>query len=190
MFDLSAYLPDVLFLLSLVGMGAILILSAAAHLTQRFQFFPPPSGKSWQHSLFKNLFRLFLYPLIALTYVKFEVGEETSDTLRLAFGGALLCIGIGFAFWITVQMGWRNAFGEKRGLKTDGWFRWSRNPVYVVTWIGLVGWGVIAQDTQATFLLSLWALMYLLAPIVEEPWLERKYGQEYDAYRKQVRRFI
>ncbi|WP_281019579.1 MULTISPECIES: methyltransferase [unclassified Minwuia] len=87
-------------------------------------------------------------------------------------------------------MGWRNAFGEKQGLKTKGWFASSRNPVYVATWIGIAGWALISFQTSVAILLSAWALMYLLAPIVEEPWLEMQYGQEYRDYKSEVPRFF
>ena len=99
-------------------------------------------------------------------------------------------VGFGTAILITFQMGWRNAFGERRGLQTSGWFRLSRNPVYVATWIGLVGWVIIIPVMQVAILLALWGLMYLLAPLVEEPWLEREYGSEYLAYRRRTRRFL
>lgn len=87
-------------------------------------------------------------------------------------------------------MGWRNAFGEKRGLVTDGYFSISRNPVYVATWVGLVGWAFIINSTFVTILLGFWAALYLLAPIFEEPWLEEVYGDEFRAYKNQVRRFF
>ena len=109
---------------------------------------------------------------------------------RQGVGGVLAVTGIGLAFWISIQLGWRNAFGEARGLVTDGWFRFSRNPIYVVTWLGLLGWAIILNDLRVTFLLSLWAAMYWLAPRIEEPWLERQYGDEYCAYKQRTRRFF
>lgn len=105
-------------------------------------------------------------------------------------GGLLLLVGFGLAFWITFQMGWRNAFGERRGLVTNGFFRFSRNPVYVATWVGLIGWHLIANQTLVSILLLLWAFMYLLAPVVEEPWLEAQYGEDYRRYKLQTRRFF
>ena len=98
--------------------------------------------------------------------------------------------GFGIAVWITLQMGWRNAFGEKRGLVSDGWFRFSRNPVYVATWVGLSGWGLIANQLQVTILLLAWALLYVLAPFFEEPWLDTQYGAAYRAYKARTRRFV
>ncbi|MEO1136620.1 MAG: PEMT/PEM2 methyltransferase family protein [Pseudomonadota bacterium] len=136
------------------------------------------------------LFRGYLYPLIAFTALKIELIEGARALWQYGVGGTLFLIGFGLAFRITFSMGWRNAFGEKRGLQTTGWFAWSRNPIYVVTWIGLMGWALIAKSLLVTLLLFAWALLYLLAPLVEEPWLEKHYGEEYLAYKETTPRFL
>jgi protein-S-isoprenylcysteine O-methyltransferase Ste14 len=105
-------------------------------------------------------------------------------------GTLFVLIGFGLATTITLQMGWRNAFGEKKGLRTSGAFAISRNPVYVVTWLGLLGWGLIVADLLVTILLTAWFLMYVLAPLLEEPWLEEQYGDEYVGYKSGVPRFL
>ncbi len=176
--------------LSLTGAMAIFGLSALSAWRSDFQFFPPPSKASWQHRAFLLLFRLFLYPLIGLTILTFELLEGPRAWSRYSVGGLLFIIGIGMAFWITFRMGWRNAFGEKLGLKTTGWFSRSRNPVYVFTWCGLLGWAMIANHTLVTILLIIWAIMYLFAPYFEEPWLEAEYGDDYRSYKKVVPRFL
>lgn len=190
MFSSLAWLELPLFAISLVSIATILILAAMAAMRRDFQFFPPPSNKSWQHRAFMALFRLFLYPLVALTVVSFELVDESAYALHYGLGGLLLLAGLGAAFWITAQMGWRNAFGEKRGLVTDGWFRFSRNPIYVATWIGLIGWGVVANHLTVSVLLVAWGLLYILAPFAEEPWLEAEYGDAYRVYRMRTRRFL
>lgn len=87
-------------------------------------------------------------------------------------------------------MGWRNAFGEKLGLRTTGWFSRSRNPIYLATWLGLIGWALLANAWMVTALLATWALFYAIAPMLEEPWLERQYGEDYRAYKAAVPRFL
>ncbi len=177
----------VLFVLSLVGGTLLLSLALASAAFRAFEFFPPPSKKSWQSLAFIGLFRLFVYPLIVLSILKYE---HLTDWSQIVLGVTFLVAGFCTAILITLQMGWRNAFGERRGLQTSGWFRLSRNPVYVATWIGLVGWVILIPVMQVAILLALWGLMYLLAPLVEEPWLEREYGSEYLAYRRRTRRFL
>lgn len=180
----------ILFAISASSICAIIILSAFAALTGKFKFFPPPSNKGWQQRTFMTLFRLFLYPLLALSLLFFETVSPASALLQYGIGIPLFIVGFSLAFWITFQMGWRNAFGEKHGLKTQGWFSISRNPVYVATWVGMIGWGLLANTGPVWILLALWAIMYLLAPIFEEPWLEQQYGQEYLDYKRETRRFL
>lgn len=190
MIDLPDWTIWTSFGLSLTGASAIFGLSAMAALRPDFQFFPPPSKKSWQHRAFLALFRLYLYPLIALTVLVFSPLEGLRAWAQYGAGGALLLIGFGMAIRVTLYMGWRNAFGEKLVLMTTGWFAWSRNPIYVFTRLGLIGWAILVNSWLVTLLLGAWAIMYLVAPYFEEPWLEAEYGEEYLKYKRSVRRLI
>jgi len=176
--------------LSFLAVSAIFTLAAFSKLSGRFEFWPPPAAKSWQHRTFLALFRLFLYPLVVLSFLEFQTANEATGLLRQAIGGLLFVVGFGLALRITLQMGWRNAFGEKNGLVTDGWFAISRNPVYVATWVGQFGWGLALGQSSVTVLLALWALLYVLAPFLEERWLERQYGDEFRRYKSSVARFV
>lgn len=176
------------FLFALSASSGVVILCFS--LIDRFQFWPPPGKRTWQHRTMLALFRVFVYALLVLTVVEFEPLTGMQAIVQYGLGGVLFLTGFGLAIAITLGMGWRNAFGEKKGLKTTGWFAWSRNPIYVVTWIGLIGWGLIANNLLVSILLASWALLYLLAPFREEPWLEQQYGEEYRTYKQTVRRFI
>lgn len=91
---------------------------------------------------------------------------------------------------ITGRLGWENAHGERVELKTDGWFAISRNPIYVASIIGMFGLALAVSSTLVNILLLLWALIYVLAPLAEEPWLQRQYGQTYQDYCRRVPRFL
>lgn len=175
------------FCVSLIAGMILIVLSLLSAASRTFEFFPPPNKKSWQHRTFMGLFRVFVYLLIGLSIFEFRTPE---DPIKIAIGAVFMIAGFGVAFLITIQMGWQNAFGEKTGLQTTGWFRFSRNPIYVSTWIGLIGWSILIPNFKVWVLLFLWALMYLLAPFVEEPWLEKHYGEEYSAYRRTTPRFL
>jgi len=176
--------------ISVLAVSAIFTLAAVSKLSGRFEFWPPPAAKTWQHRTFLALFRLFLYPLVVLSFLEFQIANNATGLSRQAIGGLLLLLGFGLALRITLQMGWRNAFGEKKGLVTDGWFAISRNPVYVATWVGLLGWGLALGQSSVTVLLALWALLYVLAPFLEERWLEQQYGDEFRRYKSSVARFV
>ena len=185
--NMASTLSIVAFVLSFGGGASLIVLALVGKISKNFEFFPPPSKDSWQHTTFISLFRLFVYSLIALSVLRFEHSNEWG---RIIVGSVLLATGFCLAFFITFQMGWRNAFGEKRGLQTTGWFRISRNPVYVATWVGLLGWGIVVPDILVITALMLWAVIYLMAPFLEEPWLEKQYGDDYRTYRRSTPRFL
>ncbi len=82
-------------------------------------------------------------------------------------------------------------FRPTTALVIDGPYRFSRNPIYL---------GMAALYVGLTFLLGImWALLFLPLVLVaidrlviarEEPYLERKFGQDYLEYKQRVRRWI
>lgn len=139
-------LSDRLFGVSLLAASIVAVLCATSAPKRKFRFWPPPRGGSRQHISFGWLFRLFVYPLVVLTFIELEAVVGVRALVQYSVGALALIVGFGVAFLVTLQMGWRNAFGERRGLETTGWFSRSRNPVYVATWLGLVGWALVANS--------------------------------------------
>ncbi len=181
-------LAAALFALSLSAIFLITGLSIAARLSLGEQFWPPPNTTGWQYSSFRWLFRGFFLGLVGVSVL--EMSPTEFPSWRLLVGIPLWLVGFGLALKWTGFLGWRNAFGDTEGLKTEGIFKWSRNPIYVVSIIGMVGWGVTVNAWPVTVLLVMWALLYLAAPLLEEPWLEEQYGDAYISYRKLTPRFI
>ena len=82
-------------------------------------------------------------------------------------------------------------FKPTTALVVDGPYRFSRNPIYL---------GMAALYVGLTFLLGImWSLLFLPLVLVavdrlviarEEPYLERKFGQDYVEYTNRVRRWI
>jgi len=102
----------------------------------------------------------------------------------------LLLCGFIIAFYATGALGWANAFGSKEGLRTDGIFAYSRNPIYVATWFGLAGWALLVPVASITVTLCLWALLYVVAIFLEERWLLKEYGKPFSEFCHTVRRFF
>ena len=173
-----------------MSIAAIFVLSLASLRIKSLTFFPPPSKRSWQSKVFLVLFRGFLYPLIGLSLFLLTSFETPRHLSILIVGSGLLLTGLGLAFSITFKMGWRTAFGDNGGLMTTGWFRYSRNPVYVATWAAMIGWAMLVPDWKIWVLLLFWASLYLFAPLFEEPWLEAHYGDAYTDYKNTVPRFF
>ncbi len=174
---------------ALLAIVLVVGLCVASMLRPGFEFFPPPSRECWQRLVFRWLFRTFFLSLVALSCIRFELALEHSGARQLLALTLGLC-GFGAALHATVTLGWRSAFGHDGGLVAKGMFRLSRNPVYAASWVGQLGWGLLLPDPRVVLLLALWAALYLLAPMVEEPWLVSHYGTSYERYRASTPRFF
>ncbi len=174
------------FSIGLAALISIVVLILWQFVNDDFQFWPPPSPHSWQKKGFRVLFRIFFVSLIVLTYLDFNTGF----TWQYLVGGILSIAGFGFAVHWTGYLGWRDSFGEPTELKTSGPFAWSRNPVYLVSIVGMIGWALFINSLLLTILLGFWATLYLAAPFVEEPWLEREFGEEYQNYKNRTPRYL
>ena len=180
---------SIVFGIAFIAGLALVVLSLVSVLAPRIRFWPPPGVDTWQYRVFWTLFRILVIGIVLLSVLDYH-GDGEVGGLRVFIGVFLVLAGFGAAFYATFYLGWRNAHGEARGLKTDGWYRWSRNPVYVVSIVGMIGIALLVNSSLVTCLLILWALTYLVAPFLEEPWLENEYGQAFLDYKEKVPRFI
>jgi protein-S-isoprenylcysteine O-methyltransferase Ste14 len=112
---------------------------------------------------------------------------------RLALG--LIILGLAIE-------GWAGGLFKKAGtnvvpwspstaLVTDGPYRYSRNPMYLgfaVTYLGLA----LGLESGAAVILLIPALALMSWGVIgrEERYLEAKFGEDYRAYRKRVRRWL
>lgn len=183
-------MTNILFLISVTCATTLLLLSAGGLAAPRFELWPPPNPVSWQRRVFLWVFRGMFYSLVGLTVFELVYRPTTLSTLQLWIGLPLLVAGFGAALASTFDLGWGPAFGKGEGLKTTGWFRWSRNPIYIVSWIGMVGWGLFAMSGLVSSVLVLWAIVYLNLVFLEERWLLATYGEEYAEYMNVVPRFV
>jgi len=181
---------SLIFIASIFSILSILAFSFFALISRDFEFFPPPSKCSWQYRMFWILFRLMFVGLVVLSFSSFNTFLEIASWLRFYLGLPLLILGFGFATYLSIKLGWENAHGQEKGLVVTGWYRWSRNPIYVTSFVGMFGWGLFVNSGDVYVILFLWAFLYVLAPFCEEPWLQRRYGNDFIKYKSQVPRFI
>ena len=178
------------FYFTLFAGSSLSLLMLATAVSKEIKFWPPPSGDSWQYKTFWGLFRLMFLGIVILSILDFDTVQSSTAWWRYFLGAPLAIIGFTCAFYATIYLGWKNAHGEKAGLQTNGWYRWSRNPVYVVSIVGIVGLGLLVNSARLWPVLLLWIIFYLITPFLEEPWLEKQYGADYLAYKKRVPRFV
>ena len=183
-------MDQIIFIISLMAILLILTLSMISYVHKAFVFFPPPNKNTWQYLVFWLLFRIMFFGLLILSVKTFGSDPLVSQWVRYLVWLPLGLFGFGFAIYLSIQLGWKNAHGEKQGLVLTGWYQRSRNPVYVASMLGMLGWGLFVNSSSVYILLSLWLSMYLLAPFLEESWLEGQYGKDYRRYKKTVPRFF
>ena len=178
------------FSIGILAASAILLFSFLSYFRRDFQFWPPERNKPWQYHAFWLLFRIFVVSLIALCILDYR-SMSSAPTWFGTVGWPLAAAGFGAALYLTNFLGWKTAYSiHPEGLRTDGAFARSRNPIYLVTWVGMIGLGLAVMSLLTAILLALWALFYWLAPLLEEPWLEREYGNAYLIYKQKTPRFV
>ena len=153
------------------------------------RFWPPTPGDRIAYRRFWWPFRLLVGGVVLLAFLDYRAAWEPGALLT-TIGAGLLFVGFGFGFYLSGFLGWNDAHGDPTHLTTTGWYAWSRNPIYVATIIGMIGLGVLVGSWLESVLLLLWAALYVVAPFLEEPWLEREFGDQYVAYQRSVPRFV
>ena len=120
---------------------------------------------------------------------------------QLVYGGwrllGILIIAIGFAipFSAKVMFGRKGTpmkpFSQATELVQNGPYRWTRNPMYLGLVIMLTGFG-ICLGTLLPFIIipPFIVLIDRRVIVVEEKMLREIFGEAYDNYCKQVRRWI
>lgn len=111
-----------------------------------------------------------------------------------------IVIGIGgvIALGCALEFAWRGLgtpapFDPPRRLVVSGFYRWVRNPMYVGMGIVLIGQAVTYPRLTTTMLVMaaiLWGAVTLFIITFEEPTLRSKFGDDYAAYCRSVRRWI
>ncbi|HVN78749.1 MAG TPA: isoprenylcysteine carboxylmethyltransferase family protein [Terriglobia bacterium] len=140
---------------------------------------------------------LFLWGWLALSLrifdQRFEVQFPWRTTLAgiilMAVGGILVlaCIGV-FVMW---GHGTPAVFDPPRAFVAVGPYRYVRNPMYLGGWLLLLGFGLWKHSpSMLVFGLPWIFLAHLFVVYVEEPGLQRKFGETYEAYCKAVNRWI
>ena len=76
-------------------------------------------------------------------------------------------------------------------LVTDGLYRYTRNPMYLGMLILLIGWTLWLGNPASLLLLPVFVIYLTVFQIKpEEAALSEKFGSDYDAYRRRVRRWL
>jgi protein-S-isoprenylcysteine O-methyltransferase Ste14 len=109
----------------------------------------------------------------------------------------LIPLGVGALMSLTAALSFRRAgtpvvpFTPSTALVTDGWFRLTRNPMYLGLTLILAGVALIDGTLGAFLPLPVFvAILQWRFIRLEEPFLESIFGDEYRRYCARVRRWV
>ena len=152
------------------------------------RIWPPPHRHSWQHVLTWACFCAVCGLNTALLFLDWNSWIFQSD-LRFIIGIPVTLLGGFLAVWGMVTLGVMNSSGLKGGFVSCGPYRFTRNPQYLGDIILFVGVSIIANSLLLWITHALGILVFAIAPVIEERWLEDQYGQGYHEYRRDIPRF-
>lgn len=76
-------------------------------------------------------------------------------------------------------------------LVTEGFYKYTRNPMYVATMAVISGWAILfGAAILVAYGVVVFIVFSLFVKLYEEPRLTREWGNEYTAYRAQVGRWL
>jgi protein-S-isoprenylcysteine O-methyltransferase Ste14 len=150
------------------------------------------SGMLWRAALaFAALPGVVAFALpVLLASVTGDPARFHLDGLAVILPGAALLLRCVRDFYVAGR-GTLAPWSPPHELVIVGLYRYSRNPMYVSVGVILLGWA-LAFRSQALLLYGLAVLIAFHLRVVagEEPWLERKHGEEWRRYRSRVRRWL
>ncbi|MBM3543951.1 MAG: DUF1295 domain-containing protein [Alphaproteobacteria bacterium] len=158
-------------------------------LAPPFRVWPAPEPGSWQSLTFWGLFRGGMVATFAVALLDWN-SAALLDWSRLLIGLPLFLVGFGITVCGYFNLGFGNTYCGADGLVSHGLYRFSRNPQYASSIVGLVGLAICANSWLAIVLALVMSGAYVLMALVEEAWLEERYGASYREYCARTARFI
>jgi protein-S-isoprenylcysteine O-methyltransferase Ste14 len=153
-------------------------------------------------SIFGSAIFLVVAPGTVAVYLPWLISRWRIDPPLLGFSpfrlAGLLLIAAGlpvlldsFARFATEGLGTPAPVAPPQHLVITGWYRYVRNPMYVSVLMLIFGQGFLFGNVRLLeYGVIVWLAFFGFVVLYEEPTLRRKFGPEYDAYCRQVRRWI
>lgn len=170
--------------------GLILdVLLARTLLAPPFRVWPTPAPGSWQSLTFWGLFRGTWIATFIVAALDWNA-TPLLDWTRLIVAVPLGLTGLAITVCGYFNLGLGNTYCGKDGLVTGGLYRFSRNPQYTASIMGLIGLAIGANSLLTIALATTIVCAYVLMALVEEEWLIGHYGAPYRDYCRETSRFL
>jgi hypothetical protein len=182
-------ITSLIFAAGLVAGFTLDLLLLRTFLAPLFRIWPTPEPGSWQSVTFWGLFRGGMVLTFAVALLDWNSAGLLAAS-RYLLGLPLFLVGFGVTVCGYFNLGLGNTYCGADGLVRHGLYRFSRNPQYASSIIGLVGLAICANSWMVLPLAGLMSGAYVLMALVEEAWLERHYGASYRDYCSRTARFV
>ena len=113
-----------------------------------------------------------------------------SPIFRWGAGFPLIVAGNLIVWRGVFHIGTKATSGGVDELRTGGLYRYSRNPQYLADIAILAVWFILSASSLTLPIVGMGIIVLLIAPLAEEPWLRKTYGQSYDDYCQKTRRYV
>lgn len=120
---------------------------------------------------------LILFPLFLRVH---------GSTPLLVLGGVTYVLGVGILLAASISF----AKPNEQGLNTTGSYRFSRNPMYVGYFVYFLGCAILLGSFFYYGALVLFQIATHWVILAEERWCSATFGETYDEYQQQVRRYL
>ena len=153
------------------------------------RIWPPPKKGSLQYSATWLLFYIVVVLNILLVVMDWNSWVIPGE-IRFIIGIPVTLVGVLFVAWGINCLGIKNTYGLKDGFISSGPYRFTRNPQYLGDTILFIGISLITNSLYVLVVHLLMILVFVIAPLIEEVWLEEQYGEIYSDYKRNTSRFL
>src|SRR3989337_2691195 len=159
MIDLS--FPILVFAAGLAAGVTLDLLLLRTCLAPPFRVWPAPEPGSWQSLTFWGLFRSGMVVTFVVAIIDWNA-TPFLDWTRFIIGVPLGLIGLGITIGGYFNLGLGNTYCGSDGLVSHGLYRFSRNPQYTASIVGLIGLSVGANSALTIIMATVMTGAYVL----------------------------
>jgi len=165
---------------------ALIVGFAATVLRDNYRFWPPGTDER------KRRVYLFCsngFVLCALSTTVLDAGSWMIPLWSRVGGGVVAIFALGLLIKSGFDLGEEESEGRVGELRTDGLYRYTRNPQNLGGILFFWSLAVVSASFLVTILASVLTIWMVVQSFIEEPWLREQYDG-YAEYARTVPRFI
>ena len=128
-----------------------------------------------------------------ITRIRVAAGEPRAQVIAAAaiIGLGLIPLFESMIRFVVIGRGTLVPAVPTEHLVVSGLYRYVRNPMYSGVVTALAGEALLFPSRHmVVYLATVWVIMHIFVWLYEEPTLARKYGEEYDGFKRNVPRWI